>query len=70
MTPICLKKPTDFAGAAFAVPGVMMRPKNCAICTPLMGAAVKKKSKFKSPTGFLDIFVSTAGQLRINVHVL
>lgn len=65
-----IKKPTDFAGAAFAVPGAMMRLKNCALCTPQMGAAVKKKNRFKSLTGFLDIFVSTAGQLNINVHAL
>ena len=70
LTTYILKKSTDFVGAAFAVPGAMMRRKNCAICTPLMGAAVKKKNKFKSLTGFLDISVSTAGQLRINAHVL
>ena len=50
--------------------GVLMKLKAFAIYTLLMLAVVKMQNKFQIPTLFLDIFVSTAGQPRINVHVL
>ena len=64
------QKSTNFSGVEYAVAGVLMKRKAFAICTLLMLAVVKMQNKFQIPTLFLDIFVSTAGQPRINVHVL